>query len=140
MSDDKKATVRALFAAIDKAQSMGAAVDFVAPGFLVHLPGMPPMDVEGFKAFGDSFFAACPGLAHEVIDAVAEGDRVAVRLTIRGRHTQPFVTPQGTLPATDNDLVIEGMNMFRFSGDRIAELWVRFDMLGVMQTVGAVPA
>jgi hypothetical protein len=32
------------------------------------------------------------------------------------------------------------MNMFRFSGDRIAELWVRFDMLGVMQTVGAVPA
>ncbi len=140
MSEQNKVAVQRIFERMNAAQSMSEAAQQVAPGFVVHLPGMPPLDVHGFEAFGNSFFAACPGLIHEVLDPTAEGERVAVRLRISGMHTQPFVMPNGTVPPTGKELVIEAMNMFRFVDGKVAEQWVHFDMLGVMQTLGVIPS
>lgn len=97
---------------------------------------MPPLDANGFEAFGNSFYAACPGLKHQVLDPIAEGDRVSVRLRITGTQTQPFVMPNGTVPPTGREIVIDAMNMFRFADGKVAEQWVVFDMLGVLQTLG----
>src|SRR5690242_12000637 len=133
MSQENKDTVREIFARNDAAGSMSPSVEFLAPGFNVHLPGMPPLDVEGFAGFGNAFYSACPGMKHELIDPIAEGDFVSVRLHITGKQTQPFVMPTGTIPPTGKDIVIDAMNMFRFSGGKVAEQWVVFDMLGVMQ-------
>jgi predicted SnoaL-like aldol condensation-catalyzing enzyme len=50
-------------------------------------------------------------------DLIAEGDRVVVRWTVRGR----------------NDLTITGITIHRFDGQKIVETWGSWDALGLMQ-------
>ncbi|MBX0322600.1 ester cyclase [Halomicroarcula sp. F13] len=69
-----------------------------------------------------------------VEDIVAEGDTVAMRVHLSGRHVGEFMG----VPATDRDVEIENMVFTRFEGGQIAERWVQPDMLGLMQQVGAV--
>jgi len=97
------------------------------------------MDREGTKGYGNGFFAACPGLRHEVHDLIAEGDQVAARLTIRGTHTQPFVTPGGAIPAQGKTFELPVLNQYRFAGGQLVEQRVAFDMLGFLQQIGAMP-
>jgi predicted ester cyclase len=50
-------------------------------------------------------------------DLIAEGDRVVVRWSVRGR----------------NDLNITGITIHRISGEKIVETWGNWDALGLMQ-------
>ncbi len=140
MSQENKDTVREIFARNDAAGNMSPSLEFMADDYRVHLPGMPPLDVNGFAGFGNAFYSACPGMTHELLDTIGEGDFVTTRLRITGKQTQSFVMPTGTIPPTNADLSIDAMNMFRFSGGKVAEQWVIFDMLGVMQSLGVIPA
>ena len=135
MSESNKATIRSLFAAIDHAQDMAPLDGFAASTYVAHFTGAPTMDREGMKGFGNSFFSACPGLRHELEHVMAEGDTVAMRLTVRGRHTRPFMTPNGALPPKDKDFEMPVINMFRFADGKIAEHWAVFDMMGFMQQI-----
>ena len=78
------------------------------------------------KAFGD--FSAT------VEDGLAEDDRVAMRITLRGTHKGEF---QGIEP-TDEEFEIQNMVFTRIKDGKIAERWVQPDMLGLMQQLGAV--
>lgn len=69
-----------------------------------------------------------------VEDIVAEGDTVAMRLRLRGKHVGEFMG----VPATDREVEIENMVFTRFEDGKIAERWVQPDMLDLMQQVGAV--
>lgn len=50
-------------------------------------------------------------------DLIAEGDRVVVRWTVRGRK----------------DLSVTGITIHRVSGEKIVETWGNWDALGMMQ-------
>ena len=134
-----KSAIREFFAAIDKAQGMAPLDAFAAPAYVAHFPGAPPMNCAGTKAYGDAFFAACPGLRHSVDDVIAEGDTVAARLTISGTHTQPFVTPDGPIPPAGRSFVLPVMNWYRFAHGKLVEQRVAFDMMGFLQQIGAMP-
>jgi predicted ester cyclase len=67
---------------------------------------------------------------------IAEGDKVAARLTARGTHNGDF---QGIRP-TGKPISFTGMRFYRLVGGRIAEEWANFDSLGLMQQLGAAPA
>lgn len=54
--------------------------------FIFHLPGMSPMDRNTHKQFFNSFTSSFPDLRHEIVDLVAEGDKVAVRYDVTGTH------------------------------------------------------
>jgi steroid delta-isomerase-like uncharacterized protein len=69
-----------------------------------------------------------------VEDSVAEGDTVAMRVTLRGRHVGEFMG----IDATDTEVEVANMVFTRFEDDRIAERWVQPDMLGMLRQVGAV--
>lgn len=56
-----------------------------------------------------------------VEDAMAEGDRVAVRWKLFGRHVGAF---RGTPPSGDA-VVMPAMSMFRMVDGKIAESWVQ---------------
>jgi len=139
-TDSNKAAVREFFAAIDRAQDMGPLDTFAAPSYTAHFPGAQGMGRDATKGFGGGFFAACPGLRHTVEDLVAEGDRVAARLTIRGTHSQPFVTPAGTIPPANKSFELPVLNLYRFENGKVVEHHSVFDMLGFLQQIGAMPA
>jgi predicted ester cyclase len=134
------ATVRRLYAEIDKAQAMAPFDEVTAPGYRGYFGGLPAMDRDGMKAVGDAFFAACPGLTHTVEDVLEDGDRVAVRLTVRGTLSRPLTMPSGVLPPTGRTFSAEAINLLRFSDGALVEQRIAFDMLGFLQQVGAMPA
>jgi predicted ester cyclase len=43
------------------------------------------------------------------------------------------------MPATGREVMIQGVDIFRLIGDKIAEQWVVMDVLGLMQQLGAIP-
>ena len=44
------------------------------------------------------------------------------------------------VPASGNRVEITGTTVYRISGGKIAETWTNYDMLGMMQQIGAVPS
>jgi predicted ester cyclase len=91
---------------------------------------------EELKHHLKSIRAAFSGHSATVEDAVAEGDTVAMRVTLRGTHDGEFM---GIEP-TGNDFAVTNMVFTRIEDGRIAERWVNPDMYGLMQQLDAVDA
>jgi len=71
----------------------------------------------------------------EIEDLVAEGDRVAVRLTAHAVHRGDFMG----IPAAGKGYTIAEQHLFRIEDGKIAEHWHVADMLGMMRQLGALP-
>lgn len=69
-----------------------------------------------------------------VEDIVAEGDTVAMRVTLRGTHDGEFM---GFEP-TGREFEIQNMVFTRIEDGKIVERWVQPDVLGQMQQVGVI--
>jgi predicted ester cyclase len=53
-----------------------------------------------------------------------------------GTHQGDFMG----VPATGHEIVLPGITILRFGGDRVIERWSQADMLGLLVQLGAVPA
>jgi steroid delta-isomerase-like uncharacterized protein len=134
--EEHKALARRYLAAIDRGE-LAALDQVLSPDYRYHLPGVPaPLDRERHRQFLTAFYAACPDLSHTVEDVVAEGDKVATRATDRGTQRGELMG----IPPTGKPFTITGINIVRVAGGRIAEEWVVFDRLGLLQQLGVVPA
>ncbi len=134
-TEQNKALARRYFEAIDRGD-LAALDQILSPDFRYHLPGSPaPLDRAGHRHFLTTFYAACPDLSHTVEDIVAEGDRVATRATDRGTQRGELMG----IPPTGKQFTITGINIVRVAGGRIAEEWVVFDQLGMLQQLGVMP-
>ena len=75
----------------------------------------------------------------EVVDQVAEGDKVVTRWRMRGRPTgtieeMPHVVPTG------NEVEVTGVHIHRIRDGKIVEVWAVDDLLGLMQQMGVIPS
>lgn len=138
-AEDNKSAIRTFFAAIDRAQSMEPLGALAGASYVAYFPGASAMPLDATQAYGDGFFAACPGLRHTLDDLVAEGDTVAARLTIRGKHTEPFQTPAGPIPPKGRTFELPVINWYLFERGKLVEQRVAFDMMGFLQQIGAMP-
>lgn len=139
MAGDPKDVIRRYFAAIDEACAAGNAdvVDeFLAPDFVEHnpFPGVPPTR-DGWKQAFMAFVQGAPGY-HVVEDLVAEGDKVAGRVTAYGRHEGELFG----IPATGREIRVTGIAIWRVRDGRIVEHWHETDQLGLMQQLGVIPS
>jgi steroid delta-isomerase-like uncharacterized protein len=94
-----------------------------------------PLDKAGVVAFHENFYAAFPGAQSEVLDLVEEGDRLAARLVISGRHEGPFLG----VPATGNDMQLAITTILTMRDGKCVERWSTADMLGLLIQIGALP-
>jgi steroid delta-isomerase-like uncharacterized protein len=108
-----------------------------APDYVAHMSGVPvPLDAAGWGAFSEAFTAAFPDARIAVADSFGERDMVATRWTITGTHHGDF---QG-VPPTGRPVTMAGVDISRFVDGKIAEHWAQFDVLSVLQQIGAIPA
>ena len=133
-----KDLIRRYFAAIDAACQTGNADildEFLAPDFVEHnpFPGIPPTR-DGWKQAFLMFDAATPGY-HVVEDVIAEGDKVAARITAHGTHEGELFG----IPATGKTMRMSAIGMWRMADGKIVEHWYEADNLGMMQQLGVVP-
>ena len=75
---------------------------------------------------------AFPDVLHVVEDTVAEGDKVAVRVTWRGTHTGEY----GGIAPTGQQVSFTVMGILRVSGGNVVQGWFDYDALGFMQQLG----
>lgn len=62
-------------------------------------------------------------------DMIAEGDKVAVRATMTGRHLGVL----SSIPPTGKEVRMPIMVMYRIAEGKIAEHWIITDQMGLMQ-------
>ncbi len=100
----------------------------------------PDQDIRGYeeaKQFVTMYKTAFPDLQATVEDAIAEGDKVVTRWTIRGTH-QEEIEEFG--PPTGKQIEIKGITIHRIEDGKIAEEWNSYDNLSLLQQLGLAPA
>ncbi len=116
-----------------------AVIDAIyAPNVVQHDPSspVPVTSSEALKGYVSSFLTAFPDLHFTIDDLLAEGDKVLWRFTSQATHTGPLMN----IPPTGKRATVTGMVLFRVTNDKIAEVWVNFDTLGMLQAIGVIPA
>jgi predicted ester cyclase len=132
--EQNKQVVRQVFEFYNH-QDMEKAENLFSPKHIFHFPGVPPMDWNSHKQFIIGLSKAFPDLHFKIEDIVAEGDKVAYRLTVSGTHKGEF---QG-IPPTNKKVSFSSTGVSKIVDDKVAEDWVDADTLGLMQQLGVLP-
>jgi steroid delta-isomerase-like uncharacterized protein len=82
---------------------------------------------------------AMPDVKGTVTNAFASGDTVALEITWEGTHTGPLEGPGGTIPASGRRQVTPSAFIFTFQADKIKESRNYFDIMTLLQQIGAMP-
>ena len=87
------------------------------------------------KQFVSANLAAFPDLEITIQDQIAENDLVATRYVMRATHQGEFAN----IPPTGKSFTSTGIEIHRFAGGKLVELWNIPDMLGALQQLGIIP-
>lgn len=98
-------------------------------------PGGWPRGPQGFYAVTGAYRGAFPDLHFTIEAQVAEGNRVVTRWSASGTNTGSL----GGMPPTGKSVVVSGISIERVADGKIAESWVNFDQLGMLQQLGVIP-
>ena len=111
-------------------QGSGEAVDeIVSQDFVPHSWGAMPPGRESLKQAQKRVSQGLSDVSMTIEDMIAEGDKVAVRLTARGTHRGEFM---GMKP-TGKSYQISETHIVRIANGQVAEHWRDADMMGMMK-------
>jgi steroid delta-isomerase-like uncharacterized protein len=132
--DDNKALCRRIPEELWSKGDMAAADAVLCSDFVNHNPAFGhPATREGYKQTILQFRTAFPDFHMTVEDALAEGDKVVLRIRARGTQEGPF----GVFPRSGRTVDFTITGTCRVQDGQIAELWVNGDLLGLLQQLGA---
>jgi len=124
-AEQNKNVVRRFFQAFGAADTK-ALDQLLTSDFVPH--GMPPgysSDTNGLKKMAADFKAALGDCSNEIQDLVAaEGDKVVARFRTQAVHKGELFG----VPPSGRAITMTGMEMYRVSGDKIAELWGEYNV------------
>jgi predicted ester cyclase len=109
--------------------NLTVADDLYSPDFVCHfVGGIEWKGLSGIKRAVQSHRASFPDWHEKVEDIIAEGDRVAIRITSTGTQRGEFA---GIQP-TERKITIEEFHIYRLAGGKIIEQWGMPDGQGLM--------
>ena len=123
-----KDVVREIVDRIFVHQEDKAIDELVSEDFTPHTFGPMPRGREGLREGMRRAGAGVSDAEFTINDMVAEGDRVAARMTTSARHTGPFM---GIEP-TGNRYSIDEIHIFRIRDGQMVEHWHAFDTANLM--------
>jgi predicted ester cyclase len=131
-NEENKAAVRNLFANASKG-NFDALDEFVSPDYVLHPEGIRGAD--GLAEMVEGYHRALADLRVTIEHQFAEGDYVATRSTITGRHEGELM---GT-PPTGREVAFSCLTISRCHAGRIEEEWELADTASLLRQVGALP-
>ena len=90
--------------------------------------GQDVRGLKNYKQLVNEEFGTLSNLHITIDDVVADGDKVAVRYTATG-----------TQKGTNKKTTMWAITVYRVVGGKVVEEWSRYDTLGMMQQIFAVP-
>jgi predicted ester cyclase len=108
--------------------------EHIAPTFRRNDPGLPfeVKGPEGVKQLADALLPGIPDLALPIDDVIAEGEKVLVRLRVKGTHGGDLMG----VPATGNKIDIAVLDLFQIRDGKLIEHWALLDNLGLLRQIG----
>jgi steroid delta-isomerase-like uncharacterized protein len=134
MSEANKALVVRFVEEFWSKGNLAAADELMTRDAVIHAPEVGGID--GLKALNTTVRAAFPDWYSTTEELLAEGDRVVERWMGRGTHRGEF---QG-IPPTGRQVATPGVVFYRIRDGKIAEFRGSWDVLSLLQQLGAVPA
>jgi steroid delta-isomerase-like uncharacterized protein len=137
MSEGNKNVVRRLFEEVWNKGNLPVADELFSPNYAHHDPSTPDFGrgPESEKKRATLYRTAFPDLRLTIEDIIAEGETVTARWSCRGTHRGDL---SGIAP-TGKQFTISGVTIVRISNGKMAEGYVNWDALGLMQQLGVVP-
>jgi steroid delta-isomerase-like uncharacterized protein len=139
MSEQNKALARR---GLDEVWNQGKLTtidELTASNATYHDPNVPGgkfTGPEGVKQFVQIYRGAFPDVHITVNDQIAEGDKVVTRWTATGTHKGQLM---GIAP-TNKPATVTGCDIARYQNGKVVEAWASYDMFGMLQQLGVVPA
>jgi len=138
MSEENKALIRRWFEEVWNKGRAEAIAEMLAADAVVHGlsddAAKPLRGSAGFLPFHTQFREAFPEIKVIVEDAIAEGDKVVARCSVRGKHTGDSLG----FEATQAQVEFTGIAIVRVKDGKLVEAWNNFDFMKMYQQLGAI--
>jgi steroid delta-isomerase-like uncharacterized protein len=131
-SEANKAAVRDCFDNTSRG-NFDALPQIVTEDYALHPEGIRGAD--GLREMVEGYRAAFADLSVTVEHQFTEGDYVATRYTVRGRHEGEFMGA----PPTGNDIEVTGLTISRCRDGRIEEEWELVDVQRLLAQIRVLP-
>ena len=95
-------------------------------------PSNPIKGPRNYRPFYEVLRKAFPNITIEIEDMVAEGDKVAARCSVRGKHEGELMGRA----ATQAPVEFTGMTIVRIDNGKIVEAWNNFDFMTMYKQCG----
>jgi predicted ester cyclase len=136
---DNKDLVRRFYKEVFENHNLAAVDDLLTEGSIDHQAPPPGLTVkpgrDGVKEIIRVYLDAFNPLTVQILDQYEDGDTVITRAQFTGTHSGGFAG----IPATGKVSTVEGIDITRFEGDRAAEHWGQFDVVGMLTQLGVIP-
>lgn len=136
---ENKATVQHLYEQLFNQGNLSVADEVIAPDFINH--AAPPGSNRGpasVRQLITMLSTAFPDMHYTIEEIVAEGDTVAVRLTMSGTHRGPG--PFQGVSQTGQSVRQDQMHFIHLRDGKVVEHRAVRDDLGAMRQLGVIPA
>ncbi len=113
---ENKAIIRRIWDEVNKG-NLGVIDEYFADNFVRHAHDMKTMDRAGYKGMSAMILKAMPDCRITIDDMVAEGEKVAFRMTVTGTDTGGW----GKAAPTGKPSITKETYFARFEGDKVVE-------------------
>ena len=135
-AEENKALIRRFIEEAFNDRKVDILDEIVSPDSLNHEAYNPEWErgAAGYEKTFEWLLAAFPDFRCEIEEILAEGDRVAARVTMSGTHEGEFVG----VPPTGKRFSVRQVHWFRLADGKLVERWAVRDDLGMLQQLGAI--
>ena len=132
IEEQNKEIAKVIFTAID-AGDFDRLNELFADDFAVDAPGLPePLRKDMLFQLIKTHYTAFPDWIHVIEDVIADGDKVAVKLTQNGTHKAEY---EG-IPATGIKATLPAMHLFMVVDGKVIDWFAVEDYLGFYMQLG----
>jgi len=130
-SEVNKALARRYFKAYGTGD-IDAVMEFTGPNYVLHPGGAAEsMNSEERRRDETVFFSAFSNIQAIVEDQIAEGAKVANRITMHCMHTGEYQR----IPASGKRITITYIDIVLVKSGKIVEEWVEFDLMSILRQI-----
>jgi steroid delta-isomerase-like uncharacterized protein len=133
--EENKAIVRRFYEEVVNKGDFTVIDELITEDFYDHSGSGSNQGLQAFKQFATMLTSAFPDLHVTLEDMIAEQDKVAARVTVRGTHKGILFD---SVPPTGRAVTFTGVDIIRVRDGRIAERWNQRDLLGLMRQLGVI--
>jgi len=135
--EDNKAVLHRVYDEIINQGNFDVIPELVSEDVVEHeqFPGLPTTGHEAVRAAIGMFRESFSDLRFTVDDMIAEGDKVAARITVTGTHTGQFMG----MPPTNKNVEVQAIDILEIHDGKITAHWGQTDQGAMMEQLGMAP-